>query len=402
MPRKLSNFLTGYTEYLEGKGAPSLFVKWSGIFTVAAALERKVWLDHERGRTYPSQFMLLTGPAGVGKGLCLNIVYDLLSQLNRDGNVFHIAPSSVTKASLMDSLALAERTEVRPMYEPSTLSFNSITAIPNEFGVFLPSWDGEFMNTLTDLWDNKRYTETRRTRSVSIQIDNAQINLISGTTPAYLSNFLPEGAWEMGFMSRTLVIYSGEINHVDIFAKKPGKEKLWAELLHDIKDIYKMYGAMTVTDEFADAVHAWGRGGSLPRPTHPKLHGYCTRREAILLKLCMTAAAANDSELVLSIEHFRQALDWLIELEHFMPDVFKAIKSGGSAQNIEDTWYMAYEYWMKKGELVPEAMLFNFIQQREPLHNIARFIEAMCSMGLLEKKWLANGSGVGYEPKGKG
>jgi len=401
MPRKLSNFLAGYTEYLEGKGAPSLFVKWSGIFAVAAALERKVWLDHERGRTYAGQYMLLTGPAGVGKGLCLNTVYDLLAELGKDGNQFHIAPSSVTKASLMDALAAAERSVVKPMATPSVVSFNSITAIPNEFGVFLPSWDGEFMNTLTDLWDHKRYTETRRTRQVSISIDNAQINLISGTTPAYLSNFLPEGAWEMGFMSRTLIIYSGEILHVDIFAKRPGKDDLWNKLVHDIRDIYKMFGAMTFTDAFADAVHAWGRGGRLPRPSHPKLHGYNTRREAILLKLCMTAAAANDSEMVLSVEHFTQALDWLVELEHFMPDVFKAIKSGGSAQNIEDTWYMAYEYWMKKNELVPETLLFNFIQQREPLHNIPRFIEAMCTMKLLEKKWMPDGR-VGYEPKGKG
>src|SRR5262245_13808140 len=125
MTRQLSNFIDGFASYMADKGSPDLYVRWTAIFTVAAALERKCWLTNARGPVYPSMYVLLVGPAGIGKGVSLNVAYDLLDALRTQPGAFHIAPSSVTKASLIDGLNEAERSIIRPMENPSIISFNS-------------------------------------------------------------------------------------------------------------------------------------------------------------------------------------------------------------------------------------------------------------------------------------
>jgi len=42
MPRKLSSFVDGFMKYTDGKGSSALYRKWAAIFTVGAAMERKV------------------------------------------------------------------------------------------------------------------------------------------------------------------------------------------------------------------------------------------------------------------------------------------------------------------------------------------------------------------------
>jgi len=398
MARQLRNFIDGFTRYMADKGSPDLYIKWSAIFAISAVLERKAWITTAKGVLYPNQYIILVGGAGIGKSICTRVVFDLIDTVRRSGGVFHIAPTSVTKASLIDALDAAERSIIRPMATPPVVSFNSLTIIPNEFGVFLPSWEGDFMSTLTDLWDCGRYAETRRTKAINIEIPNTQLNMFSATTPAHLTNLLPEGAWEQGFMSRVLLVFSGEMKHTHVFTQLHHDDALWKEMAHDIKAIYSLFGEFTVSQDAQEAINAWAKSGGAPAPDHPKLVSYCARRIAHVLKLCIIASAADSDDQIITLEHFAEALDWLVELENFMPDIFKSLKVGGDARAIEECWHYSYQYWMKKSEPVPEHLVYAFLQERVPVHNVERIILVMCSAKLLTKKF-ANSGGAAYEPK---
>lgn len=400
MSRRLGNWIDAFLAYTEGKGSPRIYRLWSAIFTIGAVCERKVWLTTAKGKLYPNQYILLVGPAGIGKSLCTNIIYELLDQIRTPETPFHIAPTSVTKASLIDSLSEADRRIIRPMESPAVISFNSLTIVPNEFGVFLPSWEGDFMSTLTDLWDCKHYSETRRTAKINISIPNSQLNMFSATTPVYLNSLLPEGAWEQGFMSRILVVYSGEIIHTNLFDLLNFDEKNYLELVQDLRDIYNTFGEFQVTDEAKLAINDWSMKGGPPVPDHPKLTSYSARRAAHLLKLCMVASMASDSDRIITIDHFAEALDWLVQLETFMPDVFKSMKTGGDGRAIEECWHYAMQVYMKTKQPVPEHRIVHFLQEKVPVHNIARILEVMERAKLLEKKYMDSG-GQGYVPVGK-
>src|SRR5690606_1752494 len=181
MARRLSNFLDAFMKYTEGKGSPEIYRKWTAIFLLSAVLERKVWVKTSKGQLFPNQYILLVGRAGVGKSLCTSTASTLLDEVKTAENPLFIAPTSVTKASLIDALDNAQRRIIRPQETPSVVSFNSLIIIPNEFGVFLPTWEGEFMAALTDLWDCGRYAETRRTKNLSIEIPRTQLNMLSAT-----------------------------------------------------------------------------------------------------------------------------------------------------------------------------------------------------------------------------
>jgi hypothetical protein len=395
--RKLRNFIDAFINYTEGKGSPRIYRLWSAIFTVGAVCERKVWLTTAKGKLYPNQYILLVGGAGIGKSLCTSIVYDLLNEIRTPETPFHIAPTSVTKASLIDALQDAERRIIRPMEIPSVISFNSLSIVPNEFGVFLPSWEGDFMSALTDLWDCKNYSETRRTSKININIPHSQLNLFSATTPVYLNNLLPEGAWEQGFMSRMMIVFSGEVIYTNLFDLLETDSAAWADLVHDLKEIYKVYGEVQVTDEAKEAINEWSKAGGPPIPDHPKLSSYCARRAAHVLKLCIIAALASDSEKIVTIDHFAEAIDWLTQLEFYMPDVFKSMKTGGDGRAIEECWHFAYQVFLKTKAPVPEHRIVQFLQERVPVHNITRLLDVMERSKLLQKKFTDSG-GTGYEP----
>lgn len=377
-----------------------IYRKWTAIFLVGAALERKAWMINNKGVLYPNQYIFLLGPAGVGKSLCSRLAYDLLNSIRTPESPIHIAPTSVTKASFADALNKAERRIVKLHENPPITAFNSLQVISNELGVFLPAWDGEFMAVLTDLWDNGIYHETRRSSKIEINIPKAQLSLLAASTPAQLNSLLPEGAWDFGFMSRVINIYSGEVKYTSIFAKLDNDGLLYQNLINDLLDIYNIWGEYKLTEEVEQAIDHWAFQGFRPRVDHPKLTHYNTRRQAHLLKLCLIASASSSSDRIITLDHYAEALDWLVEAESYMPDIFKALKVGGDGRAMEECWYFAYQYFMKHKTPVPEHMLVTFLGERVPAHSVDRILDVMVRAQLLTKKFM-NSGGQGYEPKAR-
>ena len=134
MPRKLQSWTDAFFQYTEKIGSPPLFRRWCGIFTVAAALERKVWTVNNKGRLYPNLYMFLVGPPGTGKTVALDRASDFFQKLE----THHLAPTSLTRASMIDHLEMSKRTPVNPMATPPVTSFHSLTIMANELGTLLP------------------------------------------------------------------------------------------------------------------------------------------------------------------------------------------------------------------------------------------------------------------------
>lgn len=391
--RILPSWTDAFFKYTENKGSPALFRRWAGIFAVAAALERKVWVRTAKGILYPNLYVIKVGPPGAGKTLATATAHDLLSELKEH----HIAPTSMTKASLIDALAEAERRIIRPQDTPSVVQFNSLTVMSDELGVLIPAYENDFMNVLTTIYDCRVYSETRRTKNISIRIEAPQFNVIAATTPAYLNNLIPEGAWDQGFLSRTLLVYSGAEPPGDIWTIPESDKKLRADLIEDLKHIGNLYGPMRFTEEAAEAYTQWVMQGGPPEPNHPKLIHYSTRRGAHLLKLCMIASISQSDTLIVTLDHYAEALDWLLEMEAAMEDIFKSMKTGGDMRIIEEAYHYAWTTYMKEKKPIMEHRLAHFVAERAPSHNVGRILEVMEKARILEKQFTS--VGYAYVPK---
>lgn len=392
--RSLSSWTQAFEKYVEPMGSPPLFGRWTGIFTIAAAMERKTFVDTPKGRLFPNLYTILVGPAGAGKTVASSIAHEMMCHLEDH----HIAPTSLTKAAMMDALEEAERHIIRPQETPAVIDFNSLTVISNELGVLIPAYENDFINVLTDIYDCKRYSERRRTTKREFDIRAPQFNILAATTPSYLNNLMPEGAWDQGFISRTMLIYSGRGESVDLFEEFALNKELYQSLVVDLKRIGNgLYGRFRFTEDAVKLFRYWMKENKEePLPDHPKLQHYNSRRQSHLLKLCMIASASTSDDLIVTDENFTEALDWMLEAEAAMPDIFRSMVSGGGARIIDDTWHFAYDRWRKKKEPIPETLIVAFIAERAPVNEVMRYLDIMQRNGLLRAVYV-NGVGTCYE-----
>lgn len=379
--RALESWTEGFYVYTEMLPSPGLFRKWAAISAIAAALERKVWVRAYGSNLYPNLYTILVGPPGVGKTVLTASVQSFWRELD----THHMASSSVSKASLIDDLRDAQRTIVRVGEVPPTISFNSLMIAANELGVLIPGYDNDFMNTLTDIYDGHVYSERRRSKDIHFKLDNPQINLLAATTPSYLNELMPVGAWDQGFISRCLLIYSGETTRRSLFAETKSDEKLFNALVKDLKHIADLYGAMRFEEAAAKAIEQWHASGGPPAPDHPKLTNYLTRRTAHLLKLCMVSSASKRDDRVITLEDYQEALGWLLEAESYMPDIFKSMASGGDGKVMEECWHFLYHIYTKSQKAVPIHHVFQFLQERTPAHNVDKILTVMVASKMVEK-----------------
>jgi len=396
--RRLGSWIDSYIEYTEITPSPPIFRKWVAISFVAAAMERKVWIRTMGTSLYPGLFTILVGPPGIGKGQAIHLGELILRSVPE----LHIGPSDMTAASMIDALNESAR-QIVLMGDPPIIEFNSLTVISRELGVLIPAWDAAFMNNLTDIYDGFTVDQKRRGKELHIKIANPQINLLGACTPGYLSQIMPASAWDQGFISRTILVFSGQRTTKDPFVDEQAllaSTRLHNDLLHDLKSIGTTIGAMSFTTPAAAAIKAWIRDGCKPEPAHPKLQFYNSRRIAHLLKLCMIASASRKDDKIIALEHYTEALDWLIEAERYMPDIFKSMVSGGDSAAMEEAWNFVWTLYSKEKKPIAEHRVVHFLRERLPAHSIMKVIEVMVKSKMLEISIGETGFN-GYKPATK-
>jgi len=391
------DFVDSFCEAAKNLISPAIFSKWGAIAAVAGALERKVWVYTMNDNLYPNMYVILVSDPGLGKGVITWRIREMWQKLDDH----FVASSSVTKAAMMDELAEANRRWITNDLHNPVEHFNSLLICSNELGVLLPSYDNEFMNALQDLWDCKDYSEKRRhRRSDPITIKKVQLNMLAACTPSYLMHMMPEGAWDQGFISRTILVFSGEYRKKSLFADYGGNSAEREFLQDQIASIANVYGEIKFTEKSAELTDNFHMEISERiKPTHPKLRAYTMRRSTHLLKLSMVASMSRSNEKIIQPEDYHRALDWLIEVEQFMPDIFKAVATGGTGKIMEDAWYFVFTMYAKSQKPVLEHKLIQFLQERVPVHYIKQTIQMMEEGKMLERS--ITKIGAAYIPLGK-
>lgn len=363
-----------FVEQTAETASPPIFRKWAAISAVAGAMERKSWIVTRGTPLYPNLYVILIGPPGVGKSIILARVNQCWSFLQDH----HKGSSSLTRASFIDELHDSSR---KLLFGGGYEDFNALTAAISEMGVLLPIYEHAFLSTLTDIYDGTPYSEKRRTKELSITIGKPFFNMVCGSTPSYLGKFMPEGAWDQGFISRNIMVYCGLQENRDPF-ESPVNDI--TGLIKDLRLIGDRRGELAFSKEAAAALVKWSLDGGPPAPDHPRLTSYIPRRTAHLLKLCMIAAVAGNTSGAIELDHYQCALGWLLEAEALMPDIFRAMLKGGDAQALEDCWHFMWQLHGRTKNLVSEAVVTLFLAERVPAHNVDRLMALLVRTGHVE------------------
>lgn len=367
-------------EYTEGIPSPAIFRLWSGISTLAGALERRCWISTSRSVLYPNLFVLLVAPPAVGKSQAIYNVSELWLHTKK----FKIAPDNVTKASLIDALDAADGKRVIPT---GLLEYHSLLVSSSEFGVLVPAHDLEFLSVLNHIYDNPRtYRENRRSLNKNIEIVNPQLNIIAGTQPGFLASLLPEEAWSMGFTSRIIMVYAAVPIVVSLFDKQEERGGQFKRLADGLKDFSDLMGEAVWDEDAKVELERWMRGGCEPVPQHSKLQHYTGRRILHCLKLSLISAISRSGELRISLWDVNRARDWLLHAETVMPDIFRDMSLKSDSQVIQELHFFLWQIWTKNKAPIHEGRAIHFLQQRLPAEKIERVLDIAVKSGILRKQ----------------
>lgn len=337
--RHFDNWLRGYADYTRHSESPDLFHFWTGVFTIAGALRRQVWIDQRYFHWTPNFYICLVGPAGVvAKSTSLRLGTQLLAQI--DGVVF--GPKSMTWQGLTDALEEAHSlvpmsADVTDLATAEMLPMSCITCSINELGTFLRPEDKQMVDVLVDLWDGQVETWSRRTRGEEgrVQIKNPWINAMGCTTPAWLADNFTEAMIGGGLTSRMVFVYGEEKRH---FVAYPADlitledfEQEEKKLVEDLTEISKLRGEYTLTSTAKKWGVEWYQRHWTDKHDHmvsERFGGYIARKQTHIHKLAIVLAAAQRNELVIEVGDLEIADQMVTGLETSMQAVFQSIGVG--------------------------------------------------------------------------
>ncbi|MBE3037566.1 MAG: hypothetical protein IMZ62_01945, partial [Chloroflexi bacterium] len=88
MPDPTNSFLRDFVSLGEGTEVPPIFLLWSGIAGISAALERRCWIDQGSYIVYPNIYMILIAGSGrCRKSTAIGLIENLLIKVEPPINI---------------------------------------------------------------------------------------------------------------------------------------------------------------------------------------------------------------------------------------------------------------------------------------------------------------------------
>ena len=399
-----SDFIADFFSYAtasEDERSPEIFRIWSAISMVSAALERRVMVRTGRWTTYCNLYTLLVAPPGTGKSVITGVERLMRKVCLPDSKVksFSFAPTSTTKASIVDTLEKAVK--ARMLRSGQSFSSSCLYFCAEDFTAFMPRLDNEYIGMLIIMYNCPDwYEERRRVGDRHTLIENPQFNFLAGIQPAIMGSLFPEELWTSGLARRLIMIFSDETRVIDPFADYQRTTVTEASLLARLSALSDMQGEITWAAPAKEAYREWLMGGEKPRPTHSKLTGYVRERARNMSKLAGISLVSRTGGITEPIQmiDYQRALDWMLEAEKKMPSIFRSMLGKSDSGLVEELWiFVTRRYIETSGSGVTEDEIWTFVGDRVSQERIQGIIDLAMKMNKIRKKDL-NGK---WEPTGK-
>jgi len=376
--RKLPNFIEAFETYARVFNAPPRYAKWAGLFAISLAAGRRIGMKARGGMLAPNLFLQMIGPPATGKSRAIEAVLSIVNQATD----YVPMPTSVTRAGMEDYM----KENLKPRRAPDGREqfCSECIGISEELQGILPDQDLTHLTMYNVLYDNRDVYKAVTRSYGEIKLDNPYCSILSGAQPSFLATTMPEQAWGMGFMSRTIMVWDVPTERQSVFESKSLDMKLQADLVHDLRSLFNTFGWVQWD---ADAINLyeewWVREGGKPIPQHKRLQmGYNGRRELHMLKLAMIFSLARNNDLIVNVADVGGAITTLLEAEHQMQHIFNEMSQAGSIIALEDVIDKIRQN-AREGRHTTEADLIEMLMQRFPATQIHSLIDGLVASNVI-------------------
>lgn len=324
MKRRLGNWLDAYIDYTQHSEPPRSYHMWIGISVIAAAMQRKCYINWHVGRMHPNLFVVLVGPSGrCRKGTAMSFGQDLIRQITG----VRLIAQKTTEQQLIRDL----KDSLQDFHNPSSGVVEmhcSMTVMSGELAVFLGSGNVEYLALLTNLYDSEEEWEYRTKHQGKDKIKGVCLNFLGGTAPDWLSTMVPSAAIGGGFTSRIIfVVERDKAKLTPDPTPTPRMLQLREDLIADLEKIYNLAGEMRQSERAVEWYENWYMelAETAPIADAPNFDGYMARRATHIKKLGMIMSAARGGDLTIRVEDYERALAVLEAAEETMPQAFTGL-----------------------------------------------------------------------------
>jgi hypothetical protein len=327
--RNYPDWIGQYLKHTQYTEAPSKFHFWTAVSVIAGALRRRVWIDQGYFQWVPNFYIIFVSPPGIiSKSTTADIGMRLLKRV--PGIKF--GPNSLTWQSFTKHLA--ESTEGIELPDGTIYPMSALTIVAGELGSLLNFEDREMIDVFVDLWDGRMGQWHRSTKtSGEDKIQNAYVNILGCTTPAWIRKNFDRYLLGGGFTSRTIFVFGSEKRNLEAY---PGDRVVTKEfedeqlkLVQDLEAISQQLGSYKLTKDAKEWGQTWYKGHyeryKSIDPSDEGLASFLARKQTQMHKLGMVLAASKHDKMEISKDDLLFADKILESVEKDLPEIFGRI-----------------------------------------------------------------------------
>jgi hypothetical protein len=361
LPRRLKDFVDSFVEYSEVYNTTELFSRAAAMWMVGTAVRRQVGMRARGNALHPNLFVELVGGPGTGKSQAVTAARSLFIPATGSS----IIPASVTRAGMEDYMQKNLQQTKSP--DGGLLLSHECIGLSEEMQGILPDQDLGHLTLYNILYDlPKLHKAVTRTHG-EVALESPYCSILTGAQPAFLATTMPEQAWGMGFMSRSIMVFDVPRQRRSMFELRDVDHKLKADLIVDLKQIASLFGWMVWSKE-AEALYNewWVENGGQPVPAAKRLAmGYNARRELHMAKLAMISSLSRSDDLLVELEDVANAIRLLLKFEQQMNSIFQEMASTGSMVALQDV-IDKIRADTAEGRSTDESTIIQLLMQRFP------------------------------------
>jgi hypothetical protein len=384
MSRRLSDFIEGFQAYAEVYNTTPLFAKATAIWMVGTAVRRQVGMRARGNSMHPNLFMELVGGPGTGKSQAISAARSIFIPATDSS----IIPASVTRAGMEDYMQQNLQQSMSP--DGALLLSHECVGLSEEMQGILPDQDLGHLTLYNILYDLPKLHKARTRTHGEIALEAPYCSILTGAQPAFLATTMPEAAWGMGFMSRSIMVFDSPRERRSMFELRETDPTLKANLIYDLKTIKALYGWMEWTRE-AEGLYDewWVQAGGIPIPAAKRLcMGYNSRREMHMAKLAMCLSLSRSDDLFVDERDVAAAIETLLNFESRMNSIFQEMAATGSMVMLQDV-NDKIKADTAEGSPTEEAAIIQMLMQRFPATQVHSMIN-----NLVDSRVIKNVSNV--------
>jgi len=317
-------WLDDYLAYTAKQESPHVFHFWNAITTIAATLNRKVWLPRvsdgiDRYTNFPGQMMiiLVAGSGRLRKSTSMKLPKSLLEGLHL--KVLDGKTSPEKLLAMLGGIGQHNKSGTLAIMAP-------------ELSVFFSrqQYAESLIDIITDLADAPDRKDFPTQKGGDIWVREACITFFGATTPSSLAEAIPQRAHQHGFMSRFIFVYASTTDRKESLSETkadPAKIK-WAmelkqRLIYGLEGFSKLRGPFDYTDEARAWYDDWY--DHYTDQADKEGEGWVSRVPDHMLRTAMCLQVMKDSSLVFQKSTLIEALAAIQAVELTMPEAFAQI-----------------------------------------------------------------------------